>query len=538
MKTNNFKYLLFSLVTVPFMTSCFNDLNTVPIDPDKITSAVVFDNDSSYVKFIAKIYAGLSISGNQGPAGQADIIGLDEGSQASYLRVLWNLQELPTEEAACRWNDQTIHDFHAMNWTSSDVFIKGFYYRLYYQITLASEFLRETTDAKLADRGVSDAMKAVVKTYRAEARFLRALSYYHVLDHFRQGPFVTDASKIGSIPPPMADALTIYNYVETELKAIDIDLMDPWTGFDTENYGRANKAAAKMLLAKLYLNAKVYVNTEKYTECITACKDIIAYNKYSLDPVYANLFKADNNTSPEIIFPMVYDKANLQSWGGMMFLICSAANGDSVLISSTGAQSGWEGNHATESIYKRFQGVESMDERCALIYAGYNKLEMKDVDDFKQGVQVIKFSNLKSDGTNAGGSFPDTDFPLFRLADVYLMYAEAIVRGGMGGSTSDALGYINAIRDRAYVVDAVGELASWSAVDLPFLLEERGRELLWEAQRRTDLVRFGKLTSADYLWAFKGGVKEGAGVDVKYNIYPIPADDINANPNLSQLADY
>lgn len=536
MKTKNFKYLLFSLVTIPFMTSCFNDLNTVPLDPDKITSAVVFDNDSAYVKFIAKIYAGLSISGNQGPAGQADVIGLDEGSQASYLRVMWNLQELPTEEAVCRWNDQTIHDFHAMNWTSSDVFIKGFYYRLYYQITLASEFLRETTDAKLADRGVSDAMKAEIKQYRAEARFLRALSYYHVLDHFRQGPYVTDASKIGSIPPPMADAKTIFDYVKAELTDIDADLMDPWTGFDTEKYGRANKAAAKMLLAKLYLNAKIYINEDHYTDCVAACKDIIAYNKYSLEPVYANLFKADNNQSAEIIFPMIYDKNNLQSWGGMMFLMCSAVNGD--LSSTIAAPGGWEGNHATESVYKRFTGFESMDDRCAVIYTGYNKLEMKDVDEFKQGVQVLKFSNFKSDGTNAGGSFPDTDFPLFRLADVYLMYAEAIVRGGTGGNTGDALGYIQALHDRAYVVDAVNRPAAWSDITLDFLLEERGRELLWEAQRRTDLVRFGKLTSGTYLWAFKGGVKEGTGVDAKYNIYPIPADDINANPNLSQLEDY
>lgn len=536
MKTKNLKYLLFSLVTMPFMSSCFNDLNTVPIDSDKITSAVVFDNDSAYLKFIAKIYAGLSISGNQGPAGQADVIGLDEGSQASYLRVMWNLQELPTEEAVCRWNDQTIHDFHAMSWTSSDVFIKGFYYRLYYQITLASEYLRETTEAKLSERGVSVALKAKIKEYRAEARFLRALSYYHVLDHFRQGPFVTDASKIGSIPPPMGTATQIFDYVETELLAIDADLMTPWTGFDTENYGRANKAVAKMLLAKLYLNAKVYVDVDKNTECIAACKDIIAYNKYSLEPNYADLFKADNHTSPEIIFPMVYDKANLQSWGGMMFLMCSAVNGD--LKAGIAAPGAWEGNHATESVYRRFTGVESMDDRCGVIYAGYNKLEMKDVDEFKEGVQVTKFSNFKKDGSDAGGSFPDTDFPLFRLADVYLMYAEAIVRGGTGGSTSDALGYINDLRARAYVVDAVGQLASWSDVTLAFLLEERGRELLWEAQRRTDLVRFGKLTSADYLWAFKGGVKEGTGVDAKYNIYPIPADDINANPNLSQLEDY
>lgn len=536
MKTKKYKFLFISLVTLPFiMGSCYNDLNTVPLDPDEITSDVVFSNDSAYEQFIAKIYSGLSISGLQGPAGQPDIVGLDEGSQASYLRMLWNLQELPTEEAACAWNDQTIKDFHSLAWTSSDVFIKGFYYRLYYQITVASEFLRETTDAKLNARGVSDALKATIKEYRAEARFLRALSYFHVLDHFRQGPKVTEASKIGSVPPEMATASWIFDYVETELIAIDADLKAPWIGYDANNYGRANKAAAKTLLAKLYLNAKTYVDVDKYTECIAACKDVIAYG-YTLEPIYANLFKADNNNSPEIIFPMVYDATNLQSWGGMMFLMSSAVNSD--LQGSIAAPGGWQGNHATRSVYTRFAGMESMDERCALLYTGYNKLEMKDVGEYKEGVQVVKYSNFNSDGTNSGGSFPNTDFPLFRLADVYLMYAEAIVRGGTGGSTTDALGYINAIRDRAYVVDAVGQIAAWSGVTLDFLLEERGRELLWEAQRRTDLVRFDKLTSADYLWDFKGGVKAGVGVDAKYNIFPIPSADINANPNLSQLEDY
>lgn len=536
MKTKKYLTFFISLVTLPFMlVSCYNDLNTVPLDPDEVTADVVFSNDSSYESFIAKIYAGLSVSGNQGPAGMPDVIGIDEGSQASYLRMLWNLQELPTEEAACAWNDQTIKDFHSLAWTASDVFIKGFYYRLYYQITLASEFLRETTDAKLASRGNSDALKATIKNYRAEARFLRALSYYHVLDHFRQGPFVTEASSIGSVPPKMATATQLFDYIESELKAIDSDLMTPWVGFDAAKYGRANKAAAKTLLAKLYLNAKTYINVEKYTECIAACTDVIGYG-YTLEPVYANLFKADNQNSHEMIFPMQFDKDNLQSWGGMMFLMSSAVNAD--LQAGLASPGAWQGNHATKSVYTRFSGYESMDERCSLLYTGYNKLNMTDVAEFKEGVQVIKYSNMTSTGSNSGGSFPNTDFPLFRLADVYLMYAEAILRGGTGGSTATALGYIQAIHDRAYVVDAVNRPTSWSSITLDFILEERGRELLWEAQRRTDLVRFDKLTSSTYLWDLKGGVQAGTGVDAKYNIFPIPSADINANPNLSQLEDY
>lgn len=528
--------MLLSLGALTFgLCSCYNDLNTTPIDPDEQTSDLVFKDVNSYQSFITKIYAGLSISGNSGPAGKPDIVGIDEGSQASYLRMLWNMEELPTEEALCSWNDQTIKDFHALKWTSSDVFIKGFYYRLYYQITLASEFLRESTDSKLQSRGItSDQDKATIKQYRAEARFLRALAYYDVLDMFRQGPFVTEESEIGSVPPKAATKQQIFDYIESELKGIEDDLMNPFVGYDTKNYGRATKAAAWTLLAKLYLNAETFVGTKKYTECITECNKVIAAG-YQLDPVYANLFKADNYKSKEMIFPIVFDKTNLQSWGGMMFLMSSAVNSDlKARIASPGA---WEGNRGTVNILNRFKGVESMDERCSVLYTGYNQTDIKDVGTYKEGVQVLKYSNLNSDGSDSGGSFPNTDFPLFRLADVYLMYAEAVVRGGTGGSISQAVDYVNAIRDRAYIVDATGRISS-SDLTLDFLLEERGRELLWEAQRRTDLVRFGKLTSSSYLWDFKGGVDGGKGVDNKFNIYPIPSADINANPNLVQNEGY
>jgi len=534
MKTNRYKIMIvaMALLSIGF-GSCTNDLDTTPIDKDELTSANVFDSTKTYQQFLAKIYAGLSVTGNQGPAGKPDIVGLDEGSQATYLRMLWNLQELPTEEAVCVWNDQTIKDFHKFNWNASDVFLKGFYNRLYYQITLASEYLRETTDDKLSQRGVSDELRAQIKTYRAEARFLRAMSYYHVLDHFRKGPFVTESTTIGAVPPPQGSKEQIFSFIESELKAIDADLMAPTVGYSS-NYGRANKAAAWALLAKLYLNAEVYIGQAKYTECITESKKVIAAG-YELEPVYADLFKADNHNSDEIIFPFRFDSQNMQSWGGMMFLMCSAANGDIRPI--TAAPGGWGGNRATANVYKRFNGVEAIDERASVLYTGYNQLEMTDPDEFKQGVQVVKFSNKNSDGTDSGGSFPNTDFPFLRLADVYLMYAEAHLRGGAGGTAIDALGYLNAIRDRAYTVDAAGRLTA-GQMTLDLILEERGRELLWEATRRTDLVRFGKLTDGTYLWPWKGGVKEGTSVNAKYNIFPIPASDVNANPNLTQNSGY
>lgn len=130
----------------------------------------------------------------------------------------------------------------------------------------------------------------------------------------------------------------------------------------------------------------------------------------------------------------------------------------------------------------------------------------------------------------------DLDFPLFRLGEVYLMYAEAVVRGGSGGDINTAVNYINQLRQRAYRNTSGNITASDLTPD--FILDERARELYWEAIRRTDLIRFGKFTSSTYLWPWKGGVKNGQGVDAHFNLYPISADDIIANPHLTQNPGY
>ncbi|HOY14434.1 MAG TPA: RagB/SusD family nutrient uptake outer membrane protein, partial [Saprospiraceae bacterium] len=139
--------------------------------------------------------------------------------------------------------------------------------------------------------------------------------------------------------------------------------------------------------------------------------------------------------------------------------------------------------------------------------------------------------------TGAVGSnltFPDTDFPMFRLADVYLMHAEALLRGN--GSKTAALQSINKVRERAYT-DVSGNLAE-SALTLDFILDERARELLWECHRRTDLVRFGKFTGGDYIWPWKGGVKNGVSTAAYKNVFPIPSSDIGSNPTLKQNEGY
>ena len=187
--------------------SCVKDLDRVPFYEQ--TSATVYNDAANYRSLIAKVYAGLAVSGQQGPAGKPDISGIDEGF-STYLRQYYKAQELTTDEAVIGWNDGSIKDYHNMKWTSANEFIAAMYYRIYYQITLCNEFIRETTDSKLSERGLSG--DANIKAYRAEARFMRALSYWHALDMFGSVPFVTDADPLGAFLPKQstkADLLPI-----------------------------------------------------------------------------------------------------------------------------------------------------------------------------------------------------------------------------------------------------------------------------------------------------------------------------------------
>lgn len=185
MKILKYKYILSAalLSTMLGVTSCVNDLDTVPLDKDELVSDVVFGKEiGAYEQSLAKIYAGLVIGGNAGGDSDQDVVGIDGGSQASFIRVLWNMQELASDIAHCCWNDPGIPDFNHISWAASSPWIKGAYYRLYYQINLSNAFLRETTDDKLASRGCSEQVKASIKTFRAEARFMRALMYLYALD--------------------------------------------------------------------------------------------------------------------------------------------------------------------------------------------------------------------------------------------------------------------------------------------------------------------------------------------------------------------
>jgi len=729
MKYNNqiIRFFIIILAVSTSFSSCFKDLDTIPIDEDVITSAQVYEDPSSYKQVLAKLYAGLAVTGQQGPAGQGDIEGIDEGF-GQYLRMLWYHQELTTEEAVVGWNDQTIADFHGQSWTSSDGFIFAMYSRIYYQIPLCNEFLRETTPEKLADRNVDATLQTEIEGFRAETRFLRALSYWHALDLFRNVPFVTENDIVGQFFPEQINANDLFDFLESELRAIENDIAT----VRTNEYARADQGAVWALLAKLYLNAEVYTGNARWADCVEYCEKIINAG-YSLEPEYGHLFLADNHNSEEMIFPIAFDGVSTRTWGGMTFIIRAGIGGE-MDADDSGVAGGWGGTRTTKELVNQFgelggiivepsagntvqypkiytpgsfQGFDYSDTNNALssvngdkIYEGYKyfpedngeflitqipsesapyfgdnggdgtldqfganitvpdaglyfikvdldantyeitktewgvigdataggwdtdidmewdaefgamkaivpttggqfkfranddwainlgdtgadavleyegdnidipvgeyeillflnrpdytyqikqaafdnrafffsegqTLDIVDITSFTDGYAVNKFKNITSDGTPGKDTdFPDTDFPVFRLADIYLMAAEAILRNN--GDSNKALEYFNQVRTRAY--KSVG--GNVSSLDLDMILDERAKELYWECHRRTDLVRFGQFSDGDYKWTWKGGVMEGTAVDGYRDVFPIPASDVGANPNLEQNEGY
>ncbi len=511
-----------------------------------ITSANVFSDPNSYKAFLAKIYGGLIVTGQRGPDGNPDIEGIDEGF-GEYLRLYWYLQEMPTDEAVIGWNDPGLPTLNTGTWDASNQMVNAMYYRVFYQVMLVNEFLRQSTDAKLAERGHTDAaLVANVHTYRAEARFLRALSYWHGIDLFGNIPLVTENDPLGAKPPAQAARADIYAYVVSELNAILTDLPTGGPGIDA-TYGRATPAAAHMLLAKLYLNAEIYTGTANYTGAVTEAQAVInSTPAYSLATNFRQNFSADNNTSPELIFVAAQDGGNTQTWGGMTFLI-HAGCGAAMSAGSYGVDYCWGGYRMKQQAFRRFG---TGDGRAAFFWLPDSALAHHDtlangqpaqidsvisIGDFHHGIPAPKFTNKTVAGANGQQSgMVDTDFPIFRLADAYLIYVEANIRGG-GGDPVAALVYLNAIRQRAYG-NTSANFAALPPVDT--ILAERGRELLFEASRRTDLVRFGVFSTSSYVWAWKGGSAGGAALPTGRDLYPLPANELIANPNLTQNPGY
>lgn len=537
MKRNSINVLLAAGILASSLISC--NKNKILAPNYQVTSEAVYNTAQGYKQSLAKVYGAYALTGNQGPAGAGDIQGIDEGT-SDYFRLLWYAQELPTDEAVIAWGDPGVPDFHNMNWSSNNVILTGLYYRSMYQITLANDFIRQSTDAEISKRGFTGADADNIKHYAAEARFLRAYQYSVLMDLFANPPFITDATAVGSVIPKQTDRKSLFNYIESELKAIDPLLVD----VKKNEYGRADRAAAWALLARIYLNAGVYTGAERLADAMTYSKKVIDAG-YSLINNYDNLMTADNykNTN-EFILTINYSGSKTQGYGGTTFMT-HASVGGSMPSSSFGIGGGWGGIRTTSALVNLFPANTNNtfpnngnpDTRAEFWTQGQT-LAINDVTSFTDGYAITKFRNVNSDGTAPSSTdYSDVDMPIFRLAEQYLIYAEASVRTNGDGKIDNAgLTYINNLRKRAYGDDS-GNVTQ-AQVTKQFILDERARELYWEGFRRSDLIRYGLFTSATYVWPFKGGVKGGAGVADFRNLYPIPDQDRAVNPNLKQNTGY
>ncbi|BEG98191.1 RagB/SusD family nutrient uptake outer membrane protein [Bacteroides sedimenti] len=494
--------------------SCTGDLDVKPIDPNSVTT---FEQDAVF----NKVYATLSLTGQQGPAGNSDISGLDEGTYG-FLRQMWNFQELSTDEAICAWGDTGIPEFNFATWNSSTAFISGFYNKLMIGVTLTNRFL-ELTEGKTDDVSVKQ---------RAETRFMRALYYYYLMDLFGNPSFTIKVSKDA---PQQIKRADLFKFIETELKECSVDMYEA----QKAPYGRADQVAAWLLLSRIYLNAQVYTGTPKWSEAADYSYKVIT-SGYTLCPDYQQLFMADNSgakdpygspstvnkATNEIILPILTDGVKTKSYSNMQFIIASTHTAD---MPNWGSTAGWGGNRARPDLINKFT---TTNDKRYLFFSENRTKDITNTQTFKEGYSVEKFTNLRADGGPVHNvEYVDTDFPLMRVAEAYLTYAEAVVRGGtVKGMT--ALEAINAVRTRA----GINQLNYLSSPDQ--ILDEKAREFYFEGQRRTDLIRFGYYTSGSYVWQWKGGIQAGTGIASTYNLYPIPSADLSANANLVQNPGY
>lgn len=539
MKPDSLKIFITVGLIAGSLFSCNKNLNLTP--NDQITSAVVYSTPAGYKQALSKVYSAMALTGNTGPAGSPDLPIGDEGQNVDFFRTLWCAQELTTDEAVTNWGDAGLADFHNLNWTSSNNFLKGLYYRSMYQITLANDFIRQSTDAKIAARGFSAADAANIKAYVNEARFVRAYQYSILMDLYANPPFVTDDNAVGSITPPQTDRKTLFAYIEKELKAIDAGLAAP----QKNEYGRVDQGAEWALLARLYLNAQVYTGTARYSDAITYAQKVIN-GGYSLIANYDNLLLADNKlNTTENIWTINYDGLKTQSYGGTTFMVHCPVGG-SMVPAQFGLNGGWGGMRTTKALSNLFPANTNTSfpnngnpDTRAEFWTNGQSADISDITTFTGGGYAItKYRNVTTTGASGSSKdFSDIAFPVFRLSEMYLIYAESVLRGGTGGDLATALTYVNKIRTRAYAGSTAGNITA-AALTTDFILDERARELYWEAVRRTDLVRYGRFADGSYVWPWKGGIKAGTSVASTFNIFPIPSDDINANHNLKQNPGY
>ena len=542
--------------------SCADELNIKSIDPQ---SSPTYTAEG----LLAKQYATLGLTGQKGAAGSADLSG-DEG-ESGFIRTVFNLEELMTDEVLWAWQDnEGIAAITHMNWDKSNARVNWAYQRLIFDITLYNQFISEQTGKMSEDK-------------IAEVRFLRALNYYYFLDLYRKAPF---KETFDSNLPIEKSGKDLYEWLDNELTTIEPMMAEVGAYNNSENFGRADRGAAYALHARLALNSAVYTDgqVKDYQKAIDYCNKIIGSGKYDLSRKakngysgYQQLFMGDNDYNTEarneIIFAVRQDGLKTRQYGGSTYLVAACTKAG---MPSASTADPWKCIFAREDLVKKFfpngdipkattddvlpnatkdQVIAKDNEKSigtdaviakakddrALLYMGVGGCESgkvrtlnpgEAITDPLNGAAIVKWSNFHADGTaQHDQNFSDTDIPLFRLAEIYLTRAEAKFR--INGS-QEGLADIQLVQDRA---NRAPDLRATS-VDEQTLIDEWCREFFMEGRRRSDLVRFGLFSGSKYLWSFKGGVPNGAGIESHFDIYPIPGNETKNNPNMTQNPKY
>lgn len=524
-------YSLAALAVLAFSaTSCVDDLDVENIDPN-VTSVVPASS------IFNKCYATLGLAGNSGPDGDCDIDGLDGGT-TGFVRQLINSQCLTSDEMICNWGDPGIPAYNYNSWGADHPMLKGFYYRLYFGVTLYNHYLDEYAG--------EDA------TMTAEVRFLRALHYYYLMDGWGSVPFLTTVS---SENPKQATRQEIFDFVESELLDCVNNLSDAKAKNSSDaNYGRADKAAAWLLLSRLYLNAETYTGTARYADAKTYAK-MVMDSGYKLNTTaygdlnaYQAIFCGDNGETDaayEMVLPVLQDGLTTAAYCTSFFAIAATFNGEMYVTESktgNGTTGTWGGNRCRPDLIQKFfpnnDAPEESDAQAmiakanddrALFWSKDRTLNIEANDDFKKGYSTVKFSNhYANGGASHDATFPDMDWPLMRVAEAYLIYAEADARVNGGVASADGLAAVNTLRARA-------NASNLASANLDVICEEWAREFYFEGYRRSTLIRFDKFGgNTGYTWQWKGGTYAGSNFDKNYNLFAIPSTDLNANSNLVQ----
>lgn len=523
-------FITFFSITILSLVGCTNELDTEP--KVELSLEELLEKDPNGVAgLLSRLYASFALSSPEGPD-QSDIS--DNAGESPFLRGIINLQDFTADGMKNRWGDDGLDQLTTTsNWDENNKFFRYLYNRIYYTIPQANNLLAVLSIVDVDNKEV----------ITAEVRFLRALAYYYLIDNFGKGVLVTEDYIGESTPLPESTRIELFNFVESEL------LLSESAIPASNDYGRANKAVVQMLLAKLYLNAEVYTGTARYTDALTYITKVIDEGGYTLSPDFVSNFSVDNNNSTEIIFPLIADAETSQSYGNTTYIVFGSLNSATMTLSDYGTTDGWAGHRASKAWYGLFcDGITDSDglrnctdDRAQLFWIGTDEetdedlhsFEMVDYKNWTDGYPSIKFRNTNFSSASTPAPFVGTDFPMFRLADAYLIYAECVLRNATGGSDTQALAYVNLVRERSNAAAIIQ-----NELTLDFILDERARELNLEGHRRSDLIRFGKFTGGSYLWPWKGNAPDGTSIPETYKLFPVPLTALDANPNLTQNLGY